>query len=84
MLERHEILAKLKDIILMMDPTKKDIIDTINEDTRLIEDLGLASVSMLYMVVAIEETFKIEFDNLSVEDFKTVKDTINYIEEKLS
>ena len=84
MLERKEILAKLKDIILMMDPTKKDIIDTINEDTRLIEDLGLASVSMLYMVVAIEETFKIEFDNLSVEDFKTVKDTINYIEEKLS
>lgn len=84
MLERKEILAKLKDIILMMDPTKKDIIDTINEDTRLIEDLGLASVSMLYMVVAIEETFKIEFDNLSVEDFKTVKDTIDYIEEKLS
>lgn len=84
MLERKEILAKLKDIILMMDPTKKDIIDTINEETRLIEDLGLMSVSMLYMVVAIEETFKIEFDNLSVEDFKTVKDTINYIEEKLS
>ena len=84
MLERKEILDKLKDIILMMDPTKKDIIDTINEETRLIEDLGLMSVSMLYMVVAIEETFKIEFDNLSVEDFKTVKDTINYIEEKLS
>ena len=83
MLTRDEILTKLKEIFLQMDPTKKDIIDSLSFDSRLREDLGLMSVSMLYMVIAIEETFGIEFSNLGVEDFLTVGQTIDYIEEKL-
>ena len=66
-----------------MDPSKKDAINNADESTRLQEDLGLASVSLLYLVVAIEEEFGIEFDDLGVEDFKTVGQTIDYIENKL-
>ena len=83
MLTREEILEKLKDILLTMDPTKKDKINNVNESTRLIEDLGLTSVAMLYMVVAIEETFEIMFDNLGTDDFKTIGNTLDYIQEKL-
>ena len=84
MLSREEILQGLKRILLIMDPNKKDAINNADENTRLQEDLGLASVSLLYLVVAIEEEFGIEFDELGVEDFKTVGQTIDYIESKLN
>ena len=84
MLSREEILQGLKRILLIMDPNKKDAINNADEITRLQEDLGLASVSLLYLVVAIEEEFGIEFDELGVEDFKTVGQTIDYIESKLN
>ena len=79
MLTREEIFNGLKEILLMIDPSKKSIVDNLNEDSRLIEDIGLASVSMLYLVIAIEEKFNIEFGDLGVNDFKTVKQTIDYI-----
>ncbi len=83
MLTRNDILEKLKDILLTMDPTKKEKIDSVNEETRLVEDLGLTSVAMLYIVVAIEETFEIQFDDLGTEDFKTIRNTIDYIEKSI-
>ena len=83
MLSREEILNGLKEILLMMDPTKKERLESVKEETRLVEDLGLMSVSLLYLVVAIEEKFGIEFGDLGVEDFKTVGQTIDYIEEQM-
>ena len=83
MLTRFQILRKLKDLLLTMDPTKKEIVDSLTEDSRLIEDVGLASVSMIYLVIAIEEEFNVEFGNVGVEDFKTIGQTIDYIEELL-
>ena len=76
-------IRKLKDLLLTMDPTKKEIVDSLTEDSRLIEDVGLASVSMIYLVIAIEEEFNVEFGNVGVEDFKTIGQTIDYIEELL-
>ena len=83
MLSREEIFDGLKRILLIIDPNKKEILPTVNEETRLQEDLGLTSVSLLYLVVAIEEEFDIEFDNLGIEDFRTVGQAIDYIESKL-
>ena len=83
MLSREEILNGLKRILLMLDPNKKELLQTVNEETRLQEDLGLTSVSLLYLVVAIEEEFQIEFGDLGVDDFKTVGQTIDYIQKQL-
>ena len=81
MLSRDEIFNGLKEVLLMIDPSKKEIVDKITEDSRLVEDIGLASVSLLYLVIAVEEKFSIEFGDLGVDDFKTVKQTIDYIQE---
>ena len=59
---RSEIFNGLKDILVMMDESKKDKIDSIKESDRLFEDLGLTSISLLYLMIAIEESFEIEFD----------------------
>ena len=83
MLTRQEIFEGLKEILLIVDPTKNELVNSLSEDSRLIEDVGLSSVSMLYLVIAIEEKFEIEFGDLSIDDFKTVKDAIDYIEKEL-
>ena len=79
MLTREEVLEGLKEVLLMIDPSKEEVAKTITEDSRLVEDIGLASVSLLYLVIAIEEKFEVDFGDLGVEDFKTVKQTIDYI-----
>ena len=82
-MSRNEIITKLKDV-MKMAMTSSDIDeDAINEDTRLVNDLGLSSVGILYVVIAIEEFFGIRFDNVGFADFKTIGDVVNYIEAKL-
>ena len=51
---------------------------------KMIEDLGLNSVNVLYLVIAIEEVFNIRFDDdTGVDTFKTVGDAADYIGGKL-
>ena len=57
--------------------------DSLNEDSRLVDDIGLSSVGVLYIVIAIEEFFGIRFDDVGFADFKTISDVIDYIEKKL-
>ena len=82
-LSRNEIIEQLKDILLSADERNAPIIETATEASGLMSDFGFSSVSMLYMVIAIEEVFGIRFDNVGVTDFETLGDVVNYIEGKL-
>ena len=55
-----------------------------DENSNLTTDLGLNSVGILYSVIAIEEFFSIQFDDVGFGDFQTVGDVINYIENKVN
>lgn len=81
MLSRAEILEKLKGILLQMDPNFASKMSGVTEDTKLLTELGMGSVSMLYMVIAVEETFGIVFD--SDQLFTTVGQVIDFIQGKL-
>ena len=83
MLSRAEIFEKLKEILLFADDKNRDKIETCTESTKLVTELGFNSVSVLYLVIAIEETFGIVFDNATINDFETVGDVITYIEDRL-
>ena len=84
MLSKEEIIVKLKDILLVADGGNADKISAADENTRLSEDLGLNSVNVLYLVIAIEEVFNIRFDDdTGVDTFKTVGDVTDYIGGKL-
>ena len=76
---RVEIAEKLKEILLLAMPDKEELVKDITEESNLHTDLGLNSVGLLYLVIAIEEFFAINFDNQSFNDFKTVGDVISYI-----
>ena len=57
---------------------------TLSEDASLVNDIGLSSVGVLYIVIGIEELFNIRFDDVGFADFSTVGDVIDYIEKKIN
>ena len=63
-LSRNEIKAKLGDILAMVMNDGQVDVTTLEEGSELVSDLGLNSVGVLYIVIAIEEFFNIEFDNV--------------------
>ncbi len=81
-LSRTEIKEKLTDIMKMVMGDRAPDLSSVDESSNLINDLGLNSVGILYVVIAIEEFFGIEFENVGFGDFATIGDVINYIEEK--
>ena len=81
-MDRKEIFDKLKEILSFSFSDSSETLENCSESSNLITDLGLNSVGMLFMVISIEETFSIRFENVNLADFVTVKDVIDYIEEK--
>ena len=79
-LTRNDIIEQLKEILLSADDRNVELIESATEDSRLIEDFGFSSVSMLYTVIAIEEVFDIRFEDVGVTDFATLGDVVTYIE----
>jgi acyl carrier protein len=80
-MNRQEIIEKLKEVFTLAtgeDFSSKEY----TEQSNLISDLGLNSVGVLYVVIAIEEFFGVLFDDVGFGDFSTVKDVIDYIEKK--
>ena len=81
-MKRQDIKEKLNDIFkLTLVGDKKE--QEYGEDANLTTDLGITSVGMLYMVIAIEEYFNMRFEDVAFGDFVTVKDVIDYIENKI-
>lgn len=77
----EEILSKMKEIVGSLRPD----IDTrmATDQTRLVDDLGMDSLTLLLMALRSEKTFEIRFENLQTSSFLTVGDVCRYIEEKL-
>lgn len=69
------VLDELKAIIKQINP--KTDTDNITPDTRLVEDLGLDSLTMLLMSFAIEKKFGFMFD--VARKFDTVNEVIEYV-----
>ena len=80
-MKEEEIIEKLGDAYKIV--TGNELPDegfALNTDLRT--DMGLSSIGMLYYVIVIESIFSIRFENVGVEDFKTLGDVVNYIGEK--
>lgn len=78
---REEIIIKLKEVFQMVVCNGVNI-DLITEESNIKLDLGVNSVGLIYLVVAIEKIFQVNMMNVTVETFKTVGDVITYIYEE--
>ena len=56
----------------------------VTADANLREDLGINSIGILYMALAIEEEFGIKFVNEDFAGIQTVQDVVDLVEKKVS
>ena len=77
----EDVKEKLAGILLKMKPEKD--LSLVNEDTRIIDELGMDSRTLLMIALQAEKTFGIRFENLQASSFQTVGDICRYIEGKL-
>lgn len=80
-MHKEEILQKLKEIFVLVINRDADV-SNINLESKIIQDLGVSSVGLIYLMVAVEETFNIDMSDASFNLFETVGDVVNYIQGK--
>ncbi len=71
------VFEKVRDILaeqLDLDP------DSIQMESRLLDDLGADSLDVVDLVMAIEDEFSIEVSDEALENMTTIADAVNYIE----
>ena len=73
---RNEIFESLKDIVWQIRPSI-DLIK-IKEDSQLVRDLGLDSLTILLLSLAVENKYGFKFEGSP--RFETVNEVIDYIE----
>ncbi len=77
-MEMLERLAKIFQVTLDEEIDVNDV----TPETSLREDLGINSIGLLYMAMAVEEEFDIKFKNEDFAAIQTVADVIACIESK--
>lgn len=55
--------------------------DKIQEDSKLIEDLGADSLDVVEMLMTLEDEFGLSISDEEAVTLKTIKDIVNYIEQ---
>lgn len=73
------VAEQLKDIIankLSIDAS------TVAMESRFVEDLNADSLDLADLVMSIEDTFSVTFEDADTEQFKTVGDVVKVIEQK--
>ena len=73
-----DTIERLKKVFKTVKPNVDT--DNITDQTLLMQDLGVDSLSMILLALAIEKEFDFRFD--TVEPFKTVGEVVAYIEGK--
>ena len=78
-----EIIEKLK-VIIKPYIKNQDAFENLTETTDFITDLQINSANLVDIILDIEDAFKIEIDNQSMEKMLNIKAALNIIETKLA
>ncbi len=65
-----------------LEPENKPLLQTGDENLRLFEDLGIDSLTMMEIVIAVEETLNISFENNELRELVTIGDVRSYMDSK--
>ena len=76
-----EILEGLKKIFTLVINRNAEV-DNMKMDAKIVSDLGVSSVGLIYLMVAIEEQFCIDMSDATFNSFETVGDVVTYIKNK--
>lgn len=76
------IEARLKELLREIDEEIDP--ESITGSSRLMADIGMSSVALLYMAVAVEEEFGVDLSSFEMKEDTTVNDIIGLIQEHSS
>jgi len=76
-----DTLERVKNVTA--DLLKIDV-ESINEESRFVEDLGAESIQSIELVAAFEEEFDIEMDEDAALAVKNVADAVRFIDEVIN
>lgn len=76
-----DIEQRLREILKEFDDSID--VEALTRESSLKGDLDMSSVSLLYMAVALEDEFGIDFSNVDLSKFETIGDVIDTIEASL-
>ena len=79
-MDRQDIMKDLKEILQLIKPSLD--LSSVNENTQLISDIGLDSLTIMLLSLAIENKYKIKFEGAL--RFNTVGDVIDYITQAIA
>ena len=74
-MQRETILAGLKEILTQIKPSMD--LSGVTEDSQLVRDVGLDSLTILLLSLAVENKFQFKFEG--TPKFSTVGEVIDYI-----
>ncbi len=74
-----DTLERLKKVFKTVKPNADT--DNITLDTRMMQDLGVDSLSMIMLALAIENEFQFRFE--TVTPFQTVGEVVDYIDKRI-
>lgn len=78
-MNEQQVFEKLLNVFSIVVNRNVDA-SKITMDSKIVEDLGVNSIGLVYLAVAVEEEFGIDMTNVSLESFNTVGDVIKYIQ----
>ena len=65
-----------------LEPEQREILSNSDDSLRMYEDLGMDSLTMLEIVMLIEQTLKVSIDNEELRDLRTLGDVKVYLDAK--
>ena len=74
-MQRDKVFDELKEILKLIKPSSD--FSAINDDSQLVRDVGLDSLTLLLMSLAVEEKFGFKFEGNP--RFNTVGEVLDYI-----
>ncbi|MCH2155204.1 MAG: phosphopantetheine-binding protein [Opitutales bacterium] len=81
-------VSQLETIVLgiikrYLEPDMRSKIDAADDNTHLMEDLGIDSLTMMEIVILVEETLDVSFDNDELREIRTYGDLRTYMARKV-
>ncbi|HHV14209.1 MAG TPA: phosphopantetheine-binding protein [Bacilli bacterium] len=80
-MEKEKVFNELKRIFTLVIPNGIDV-EKITMKNNITTDLGINSIGVIYLAIAIEEMYGIDMSEVTFTTFKTIEDVIDYILEK--
>lgn len=74
-MERENIFEELKEILKLIKPSMD--LSAVKEDSQLVRDVGLDSLTILLLSLAVENKFGFKFED--TPKFETVGEVIDYV-----